>query len=133
MERVACANPGLHQLPQVSQFILAILASVSNRVFESVKKIASSLGKYFVVVALECQPSLLRRPNLFVCLGSLAVRYNLGLVSTSSGRCVYEELCLTRLVEGEEPESCFVDGLTHGENAVVLENGCFAVACASYQ
>ena len=101
--------------------------------FKSVQKIASSLGKYFVVVALECQPSLLRRPNMLICLGSLAVRYDLGLVSTSSGRCVYEELCLTRLVEGEEPERCFVDGLAHGEYAVVLENSCFAVTCASDQ
>lgn len=111
----------------------AAFGTASNRVFDSLQKIASSLGKYFIVVALECQPSLLRRPNLLICLGSLAVRYDLGLVSTSSGRCVYEELCLTRLVEGEEPERCFVDGLAHGEYAVVLENSCFAVTCASDQ
>jgi hypothetical protein len=37
-------------------------------------------------------------------------------------------LCLTRFVEGEEPEGCFVDGLAHGEDAVVLEDGCFTVA-----
>ena len=112
---------------------MAVLASLSDRVFKLLQKTASSLGKYFVVVALECQPSLLRRPNLLVCLGSLAVRYDLGLVSTSSGRCIYKELCLTRLVEGEEPESCFVDGLAYGEDAVVLEDSCFAVTCASDQ
>jgi hypothetical protein len=95
---------------------------------DSLQKVASSLGKHLVVVALERQPSFLRRSNLFVCLDCLTIRYDLWLVSASSCRCVYEELCLTGFIEGEEPECCFVDGLAYGEYAVVLEDGCFSVA-----
>lgn len=75
----------------------------------SFQKVTSSLRKYFIVVALEGQPSLLGCSYLFVCFGCFAVGYDLGFMPTTSGSCAHEKLGLTRLVEREKPKSCLVD------------------------
>jgi hypothetical protein len=49
-------------------------------------------------------------------------------MSVSGRRCVYKELGLARLIEGEEPKGGLVNGFPYSEDAVVLEDGCFAVA-----
>lgn len=79
-----------------------------------------------VVVRLELGIAGLRVTFHTVCVFGLFIGdEHLAHISTLTGR-FDEQLCLARVLEAEEQECRFVDGLPYGEEAVVLQDARFA-------
>lgn len=91
----------------------------------SLQKASPSLGQNLVIIPLKSQPALLTRPDLTIRKPGLLIPNNLPLMSAPTLGRVDEQLCMTCLIEAEEPECGLVDAGADGEETVVLENAGF--------
>src|SRR4051812_14059886 len=94
----------------------------------SLQKVTASLMQYLVIISLKSQPPLLWRPYLFITLLSLLILYNLLLIATTLSRGIDKQLRMTRLVQTQEPKCCFIYSLSYGQDAMVLQDGCFPIS-----
>lgn len=66
--------------------------------------------------------------TLFIAVPSFLLSNEGLLVATSLGRCIYQKLSMTSLVQGQEEEGSGVNGLAHSEQSMILQNYGFATS-----
>lgn len=69
------------------------------------------LRQNLIIIWLKRKPAFRRQSNLCKAVGSFFVVDERLLVAAPLRRCVDEQLCMTGLVQAQEPESSGIDGL----------------------